>query len=163
MKLSRRLFTLVLSLAILGTNQAVADDPTPTPTSTESVTPTLSRADQVTFIQGKYNPMFDAQYARIMAVKKKHPVDSYVLLNIDIILKDYNEVRRVIDASMLSATSDLDAMDSYADEETGEFQVMITNLEQLANSRTTITCVKAKKTKKVSGTKPKCPTGYKKK
>jgi hypothetical protein len=84
-------------------------------------------------------------------------------LNIDIILKDYNEVRRVIDASMLSATSDLDAMDSYADEETGEFQVTITNLEQLANSRTTITCVKAKKSKKVSGAKPKCPTGYKKK
>jgi hypothetical protein len=30
-----------------------------------------------------------------------------------------------------------------------------------APSRKTITCVKSNKSKKVSGTNPKCPTGYK--
>jgi hypothetical protein len=32
-----------------------------------------------------------------------------------------------------------------------------------SNSKTTISCVKGKTVKKVTGTKPKCPTGYKKK
>jgi secreted trypsin-like serine protease len=35
--------------------------------------------------------------------------------------------------------------------------------ERWLNTRTTITCVKGKLTKKVSAVKPKCPTGYKKK
>ena len=151
------LLPLVLSLLVGSASFSFAEDPTPTPT------PTPSRADQVTAIQSKYNPMFDAEYARIMAVKKKHPVDAYVLLNIKVILDDFNEVRRVIDTSLLSDTSDLPAMDAYADEETGEFQVTITNLEQLALTRTTITCEKGKTTKKVSGVKPKCSSGYKKK
>ncbi len=162
MKLRNLMFPLILSLIVAGSGQSFAADTTSTATDTATAT-TSSRALQVTAIQGKYNPIFDAEYARIMVVKKKHPSDAYVLLNIDIILKDFLEVRRVIDTSLQSATSDLDAMDSYADEETGEFQVTITNLEQLALTRTTITCVKLKVSKKVSGVKPKCPPGYKKK
>ena len=156
------MFPLILSLIVAGSGQSFAADTTSTATDTATAT-TSSRALQVTAIQGKYNPIFDAEYSRIIVVKKKHPSDAYVLLNIDIILKDFLEVRRVIDTSLQSATSDLDAMDSYADEETGEFQVTITNLEQLALTRTTITCVKLKVSKKVSGVKPKCPPGYKKK
>jgi len=144
-------FVVALSFLLANSGQAIADSTTQT------------RPDQIASIQAKYNPIFDAEYARILVVKTKHPADAYVLLNIDIILKDFLEVRRVIDTAMLSDTSDLDAMDSYADEETGEFQVTITNLEQLALTRTTINCVKGKVSKKVSGVKPKCPTGYKKK
>ncbi len=156
------MFPLILSLIVAGSGQSFAADTTSTATDTATAT-TSSRALQVTAIQGKYNPIFDAEYSRIIVVKKKHPSDAYVLLNIDIILKDFLEVRRVIDTSLQGSTSDLDAMDSYADEETGEFQVTITNLEQLALTRTTITCVKLKVSKKVSGVKPKCPPGYKKK
>ena len=156
------MFPLILSLIVAGSGQSFAADTTSTATDTATAT-TSSRALQVTAIQGKYNPIFDAEYSRIIVVKKKHPSDAYVLLNIDIILKDFLEVRRVIDTSLQGSTSDLDAMDSYADEETGEFQVTITNLEQLALTRTTITCVKLKVIKKVSGVKPKCPPGYKKK
>lgn len=35
-------------------------------------------------------------------------------------------------------------------------------LEKISSSKKTITCIKGKTTKKVTGTSPKCPTGYKK-
>jgi hypothetical protein len=35
-------------------------------------------------------------------------------------------------------------------------------VEKISSSKKTITCIKGKLTKKVTGTSPKCPTGYKK-
>lgn len=48
----------------------------------------------------------------------------------------------------------------------GSFILLILLLQMFKkrkNFQTTITCVKGKTSKKVTGEKPKCPTGYKKK
>jgi hypothetical protein len=44
-----------------------------------------------------------------------------------------------------------------------DFQREVGELMKLASKKFTITCIKGKTTKKVSGTNPKCPKGYKKK
>jgi hypothetical protein len=51
----------------------------------------------------------------------------------------------------------------YAEEELGEFVATRYQLEKLAAKIKTISCVKGKTTKKVSGLTPKCPSGFKKK
>ena len=122
-----------------------------------------ARADQVTSIQNRYNPLFDAQYARIMALRNKVLYDPSTLPTVKAVLKDFLEVRRVIDSGLASSISDLDAVKSYADEELGEFDSSLSQLETQVAKNKTITCIKDKRVKKVSGLIPKCPKGYKKK
>ncbi len=72
-------------------------------------------------------------------------------------------MRRVIDAALNSPTGDIEAAAAYAEEETGEFMMMIPELGKSVAKIKTITFVKGKASKKVSGLSPKCPSGYKKK
>jgi hypothetical protein len=51
----------------------------------------------------------------------------------------------------------------YAEEELGEFVITRYQLERLAAKIKSISCIKGKTTKKVSGISPKCPSGYKRK
>lgn len=161
MKTRSALLILVGSLLLGSSGPVFAADPVATPTPTTSATP--SRADQVASIQSQYNPIFDAQYARLMVVKKKLVLDANAYRSYKAVLADFLEVRRVIDSNLQSSTSDLAAVKDYADEETGEFASTISGLEAQAAKIKTISCIKGKVVKKVSGLAPKCPKGFKKK
>jgi len=151
MKLRRAFLVLICSLVLAGTGPVFAED-----TST-------ARSVIVTSIQNQYNPLFDAQYARLIAVRKKILSDASTLGTYKAVLADFLDVRRIIDSGLTSSNSDLDAVKSYAEEELGEFESSLNQLETVAAKIRTITCIKGKQVKKVSGLTPKCPKGYKKK
>ena len=150
---------LVISLLVGITSPVFAADPVATATPTASP----SRADVVASIQAQYNPIFDAQYARLMAVKKKLILDANAYRQFKAVLVDFLDVRRVINSNLQSLTADLGPVRDYAEEETGEFASTISGLEVQAAKIKTLTCIKGKVVKKVSGIGPKCPLGYKKK
>ena len=125
--------------------------------------PTATRADQVTSIQGQYNPRFDSQYARLLVLKKKTLYDAINFPIVKSVLADFLGVRSSINTDLASATADLETVRAYAEEETGEFGNTIYQLETQVAKNKTITCVKGKVLKKISGPSPKCAKGYKKK
>lgn len=151
MKSRGALLILACSLLLGNSGPVFAADAVPT------------RADQVTAIQNQYNPLFDAQYARLMAVKTKLVLDANQYRSFKAVLADFLDVRRVIDTNLSSSFSDLAATKDYADEELGEFDSTLNQLEAVAAKIKTITCIKGKQVKKVSGLSPKCPKGFKKK
>ena len=122
-----------------------------------------SRPDQVTSIQAHYNPLFDVQYSRLLIVRKKVLAVASTLATVKAVQADFLDMRRIINSNLSSSTSDLDSVRSFADEELGEFESSISQLEFIAAKSKTISCIKGKVVKKVSGVTPKCPTGYKKK
>jgi hypothetical protein len=68
----------------------------------------------------------------------------------------------------LSVSADVGGRASYSQPEIislaprqGSLLTLQVGVEKISNSKKTITCVKGKLTKKVTGTTPKCPTGYK--
>lgn len=151
MKSRGALLILACSLLLGSSGPVFAADAVPT------------RADQVTAIQKQYNPLFDAQYARLLAVKTKLVLDANQYRSFKAVLADFLDVRRIIDSDLTSSNSDLDVLKSYADEELGEFDSTLNQLESVAAKIKTITCAKGKQVKKVSGLSPKCPKGFKKK
>jgi len=142
---------LVLSLFVGFTGVARAADVLPT------------REQQVVAIHAQYDPIFDAQYARILAIKAKTANNPKLLSSYNFILKDFLHVREFINTSLTDITTDIEVLKSYAEEETGEFSFSIPLLEKEAANSKTIICVKGKVSKKVAGLKPVCPSGYKKK
>lgn len=151
MKLRSAYLILVCSLVLGSSGPVFAADSVPT------------RSDQVTSIQNQYNPLFDAQYARLLVVKTKALVDASTLKSVKAVLADFLDMRRIIASSLSSSTSDLDAVKSYADEELGEFGSTLNMLETQVAKIKTVICIKGKQIKKISGLTPKCPKGYKKK
>lgn len=123
----------------------------------------VDRATRIAQIEARWNPVFDAQYLALTALAAKSKLDPTVLKSYNFLLADFLEVRRVIDAALKSPTGDIEAAAAYAEEETGEFAMTIPEIAKMVAKIKTITCVKAKLTKKVSGLNPKCPSGYKKK
>ena len=142
---------LVLSLFVGFTGVARAADVLPT------------REQQVVAIHAQYDPIFDAQYARILAIKAKTANNPKLLSSYNFILKDFLHVREFINTSLTDITTDIEVLKSYAEEETGEFSFSIPLLEKEAANSKTIICTKGKVSKKVAGLKPVCPSGYKKK
>ena len=157
MKSRRALLVLVMSLMLGISGPAFAVDPTPA----SSASPT--RAEQVTAIQDQYNPLFDAEYARLLVLKKKALVDANLTRQVKAVLLDFLDMRRIINTGMSSSTEDLVALKAFAEEEAGEFASTINMLEAQAAKVKTISCTKGKVVKKVSALSPKCPKGYKKK
>ena len=98
-----------------------------------------------------------------MAIKAKTANNPKLLSSYNFILKDFLHVREFINTSLTDITTDIEVLKSYAEEETGEFSFSIPLLEKEAANSKTIICTKGKTTKKVSGIKPVCPAGYKKK
>ena len=121
-----------------------------------------TRDQQVVAIHAQYDPIFDSQYARILAIKVKTANNTKLLSSYNFILKDFLHVREFINTSLMDPASDIEVIKSYAEEESGEFSFSIPLLEKEAANSKTITCVKGKVTKKVAGLKPVCPSGYKK-
>jgi uncharacterized protein (UPF0254 family) len=151
MKSRRVLSILISSLILVGMSPALGE---------EVVT---TRAEQVAQIHAKYDPLYDAQYARLMAVKSKITNNASMLSSFKFVMEDFLGVRKFLDTSLNSPTAELETIISYAEEELGEFTNTLYLLEtQVAKSKT-ITCVKGKTTKKVMALKPVCPKGYIKK
>lgn len=145
-------FAIILSaLFLVGFTPAIAD---------EVVLTHQQQADEIT---AQYIPQFDFQYSRLMAVRAKALADPIMMKSIKFILADFANVRRIIDTNLANPTSELAAIGPYAEEELGEFEPQIAGLELDVTKLKTITCLKAKTVKKVTGVSPKCPTGYKKK
>jgi len=151
MKFRSTLAVIVLSLLIGSSGPVVAADTVP------------SRADSVAAIQNQYNPLFDAQYARLLSLKKKTLYDATNLPIVKSVLADFLGVRKSIDSDLASSTADLETVKAYAEEETGEFGNTIYQIEAQVAKNKTITCVKGKVVKKISAPSPKCAKGYKKK
>ena len=151
MKISK--FSLILTVAIIlsSTPLAHADDVT------------VDRATRVEQIKSRWNPIFDQQYSQLIALATKAKLDSKVYKDYKFLLEDFLHVRSVIDAALTSSTSDIEAANAYAEEETGEFMMSIPTFANQVGKIQIITCLKGKNSKKVSGMTPKCPAGYKKK
>ena len=122
-----------------------------------------NRPDRVSEIHTKYDPLYDAQYARLLVIRSKILNDASMLPSFKLVMDDFREVRRFIDESLDSSISDLDSVVAYADEELGEFENTLYLLQKQLATHKTITCVKGKTSKKVMGLKPTCPKGYIKK
>jgi hypothetical protein len=151
MKLRRVNSILVSALLLIGTGSAFAD------------TALLSRDEQVAAFKAKYDPKFDKAYADYMVFKAKLSLDPSTKATFTSVIDDINEVRRTINGNLVDPNAAMQPIIEYAEEELGEFAVTRFQLEKLATKIKTITCVKGKATKKVSGLTPKCPSGFKKK
>lgn len=151
MKLRRVISVLVSALLLIGTGSAFAD------------TTALSRDEQVAAFKAKYDPKFDKAYADYMIFKSKLSLDPSTKATFTSVIDDINEVRRTINGNLADPNAAMQPIIEYAEEELGEFAVTRFQLEKLAAKIKTITCVKGKTTKKVSGLTPKCPSGFKKK
>ncbi len=142
---------MVSALLLIGTGSAFAD------------TALLSRDEQVAAFKAKYDPKFDKAYADYMLFKAKLSLDPSTKATFTSVIDDINEVRRTINGNLVDPNAAMQPIIEYAEEELGEFAVTRFQLEKLATKIKTITCVKGKATKKVSGLTPKCPSGFKKK
>jgi len=151
MKLRRVNSILVSALLLIGTGSAFAD------------TALLSRDEQVAAFKAKYDPKFDKAYADYMVFKAKLSLDPSTKATFTSVIDDINEVRRTINGNLVDPNAAMQPIIEYAEEELGEFAVTRFQLEKLATKIKTITCVKGKATRKVSGLTPKCPSGFKKK
>ena len=151
MKLRRVNSILVSALLLIATGSAFAD------------TALLSRDEQVAAFKAKYDPKFDKAYADYMVFKAKLSLDPSTKATFTSVIDDINEVRRTINGNLVDPNAAMQPIIEYAEEELGEFAVTRFQLEKLATKIKTITCVKGKTTKKVSGLTPKCPSGFKKK
>lgn len=151
MKSTRALVVLVSSLLLFNSGVSNAADTVPT------------REEQVAQFHAKYDPLYDAQYSRLMIVKSKITNNASMLPSFKLVLVDFLGVRKFLDTSLNSPTAELETLISYADEELGEFTNTLYLLEtQVAKSKT-ITCLKGKTIKKVMALKPVCPKGFIKK
>jgi len=151
MKSSRTLIALVCFLMLSSTGVAFADAASD------------ARAATVASIQSKYNPGFDALYVRLVATQAKAVNDAITAKAIKTLVKEFLAMRKTIDASLADPTSDLDTVLGFAEEELGEYDYFIYQLEQQIAKSKTISCVKGKTVKKIMALKPVCPKGYKKK
>lgn len=138
-------------LLLIGSGSAFAD------------TAITSREEQVANFKAKYDPKFDKAYADYMKFKTKLLLDPSTKATFSSVIDDINEVRRTINGNLANPTAPMQPIIEYAEEELGEFVVTRYQLEKLAAKIKTISCIKGKTTKKVSGLSPKCPSGYKKK
>ena len=151
MKTRNLLIALVSTLLFISTTAAYAEDVV------------LTRDEQIAEFQAKYDPLYDAQYARLVVVRGKILNDASMLPSFKLVMADFLGVRKFLDESIVIPTSDLDSVIAYADEELGEFENTLYLLQKQLATHKTITCIKGKTIKKVMALKPVCPKGYKKK
>lgn len=149
MKLRRVLIGLIGISLFANTAPAMADP--------------LTKEQAVAIMKDKYDPKFDSQIARLESLKAKAFTAASTKKWYIAIEADIAEVRRVINNSMTSVLEDYQGPVGYAEEETGEFDSYLSDLETKVRAIKTITCVKGKITKKVTEVKPTCPKGFIKK
>ena len=127
---------------------------------------------QLNEIQNKWYPVFDDDLAKLQAMVTKYGSDKTFLNAITPIMIDFRDTTARIKANITNPQSFVDGSNQvgtiqdlslYAEEEAGEFQNSIFQLQTLAATFKTLTCVKGKTVKKVSGIGVACPKGYVKK
>ena len=122
-----------------------------------------TRAESVAVLHATFDPMFATQNLRFVAIKSKIANNASMLPSFKKVFADFTTVRAFINTNLADEKSDLETVKSYAEEELGEFDVILNLLEvQVAKSKT-ITCVKGKTVKQIMALKPVCPKGYVKK
>lgn len=147
-------FAFVVAAALIASaTPSMAADPTTAP----------SRAELAAQIHAKYDGLFASEADRLAVLAKKAPLDDQLNRQYKAVLLDFNTMRATVMDGLASETQDIEAMGQLAEEETGEFNTSIYNLEQMALKIKTITCVKGKTSKKVTGINVACPKGYIKK
>jgi hypothetical protein len=151
MKISKISALIVAAIVIGSAPAAIAEDAT------------VDRATRVEQIRARWNPVFDTQFVALKALEAKAKLDPIIYKTYKSMYADFIGVRKTIEDALNNPSADVEGAASYAEEETGEFATTIPELTRLVNTIKTITCIKGKTTKKVSGTAPKCPAGYKKK
>ena len=149
MKLRRVLAIATIGFITIGITPAIADP--------------LTKDQAIAIMKDKYDPKFDSQVARLESLKPKaftapSTKKWYLAIEADIV-----EVRRVINNSMASVLDDYQGPVGYAEEETGEFDSYLSDLETKVKAIKSINCVKGKTTKRITEVKPICPKGYTKK
>jgi len=123
----------------------------------------LTKDQAVAIMRDQYDPKFDSQLARLLALKTKAFTAPSTKKWYTTILDDITDVRRIINNSMASVLDDYQGPVGYAEEETGEFDSYLSDLDQKVRAIRTITCTKGKTVKKITEVKPVCPKGYIKK
>lgn len=118
------------------------------------------RVQKALDLAAKYTPMFDTQYARLIALEPKVAKVKSSYDSFKFVLNDFTTVRRAIDSGFKDLNSDLDAVSAYADEELGEFEGSLKRMEREAVLIKTISCQKNRVTKLLTAVSPKCPKGY---
>ncbi len=159
---TRKLTTLVL----LGALAALPVAPAHAAADLATVTADLAA------IQSKYEPLFKADLDKLTALQNKYASVPEFVSAITPIMVDFRDTTARIKANWTNPNSFVDGSNTYgtvadlalyAEEEAGEFATSIFQLETMGKAFKTITCVKGKLTKKVTGSKPACPKGYSKK
>ena len=151
MKLNKFLPVAITALLVLTTSSALADTTTPT------------RDERAAQIHSQYDGIFADLAARLATLAPKLKLDANLARQYKAVILDFNTMRATINDGLASATQDVEAMGQLAEEETGEFASTVYNLEVAAAKIKTISCVKGKIIKKISGLTPVCPKGYAKK
>ncbi len=151
MKLNKFLPVAITALLVLTTSSALADTTTPT------------RDERAAQIHSQYDGTFADLATRLATLAPKLKLDANLARQYKAVILDFNTMRATINDGLASATQDVEAMGQLAEEETGEFASTVYNLEVAAAKIKTISCVKGKIIKKISGLTPVCPKGYAKK
>ena len=149
---TNRVFASALSLLLIGGFiPAHADDAA------------AARAATVAVIQTKYVSVLDADKIKLTALKAKMKVEPSLLKQVNSVILDFDTNYAAIVSGLANPDQAIQAIIDLCEEEVEEFGNSIYQLELMAKKIKTITCIKGKTSKSVSGLAPKCPTGYIKK
>jgi len=119
--------------------------------------------DELAAVQTNFAPLFDAQYVRFIVIKVKLKGDTKMLKSLKVITDDFAEVQNSLNKLYVNPASETTQVREYAEEELGEFENTLYDLEKQYAKKKTITCIKGRLSKKVIAYSPVCPVGYKKK
>ena len=146
----RRASILVIAAMVLSIAPAFADAAS-------------DRAAAVAIAQAKYLPTLDGQHATLLALREKMKVDPKLLKSVNSVIADFDSNYKAIVDGFANPNQALQPILDLCDEEVEEFGNSIYQLQIMAKSIKTITCLKGKTTKTITAVAPKCPAGYKKK
>ena len=148
----KRFLALAISLfMIAGANTAVADEAS-------------DRAATVELIKVKYIPILDEQRVSLSDLQKKMKPDANLYKQVTAVLADFDNNYAAIVNGLANVNQAIQPIIDLCEEEIEEFSNSIYQLNVMLKKATkTITCIRGKTTKKVTGLAPKCPAGYKKK
>jgi translation initiation factor 2B subunit (eIF-2B alpha/beta/delta family) len=145
----RRISLLVITAMVLSITPAFADS-------------VSDRAATVTLAQAKYIPTLDDQHKTLLAIRSTMKVDGNLFKSVNSVISDFESNYKAIVDGLNNPDQAIQPILDLAQEETEEFANSIYQLQILAKTIKTITCVKGKIIMKVVAVAPKCSAGYKK-
>lgn len=125
--------------------------------------PLVDRAATVELIKVKYIPTLEDQRSTLLKLKSIMKVDKALLKQVNSVIADFDSNFAAITKGLADPNQAIQPIIDLCEEEVEEFANSIYQLKLMAGKIKSITCIKGKTSKKVSGLAPKCPAGYKKK